>query len=88
MNEERIQILRMVAQGKITPEEGERLLQALEDAHGGQAEPGDRSAGQGKFPFTDFEIKFGNSFDRLAEIFSHLEDKFKDFDPFKKGGPK
>ncbi|MEO0216167.1 MAG: hypothetical protein ABIL70_00770 [candidate division WOR-3 bacterium] len=32
MSEERIKILRMVAEGKITPEEGERLLSAIKES--------------------------------------------------------
>ncbi|MDH4212076.1 MAG: hypothetical protein OEV79_11575 [candidate division WOR-3 bacterium] len=34
MSEERKKILNMVAEGKLTPEEADRLLDALKDAHG------------------------------------------------------
>ncbi|MDM7916947.1 MAG: hypothetical protein QUU85_17030, partial [Candidatus Eisenbacteria bacterium] len=39
MSQTRLDILRLVAAGKITPEEGERLLRSLEDL-GAEAGPG------------------------------------------------
>ncbi len=50
MDESRITILRMIAEGKITVEEGERLLQALEHSEVGAAEP---EPERGDGPFED-----------------------------------
>jgi hypothetical protein len=40
MNEDRLRILKMVQEGKVSPEEGERLIEALGDAQpSGEAKP-------------------------------------------------
>lgn len=46
MQEERLQVLRMVAEGKLTAEEGARLLEAVERAPAGGA-PGPGPGGRG-----------------------------------------
>ena len=62
MNEERMQILNMVAEGKISPQEAEQLLAALEPAPGempGQQIPMERGTGEIKYLFVKVEPKEG-----------------------------
>lgn len=62
MNEERMQILNMVAEGKITPQEGEQLLAALDPPEGKPREsviPMERGEGEIKYLFVKVEPKPG-----------------------------
>lgn len=68
MKEERMEILNMLKEGKIDPEEAERLLRALES--GGDEEPGRRRGPQDEWdpmPFKDF----GRMFRRLGRHVGH-----------------
>jgi hypothetical protein len=81
MREERLKVLSMLQEGKITAEEAERLLAALS---GGAEETGE--AGPRRRPhrqFWDFEFDFGAPFDhefrRFGRIFDEgLRRKFQD----------
>ena len=83
MKDERMRILHMVAEGKITPEEAERLLEALGDIGGGRKETEGKQAGRdkGAGPFAFQFRDFPNCFD---EAFCELRDMFAGFGPFKK----
>jgi polyhydroxyalkanoate synthesis regulator phasin len=82
MKEERLRILTMLQEGKITPEEAERLLAAL--SGGGRADPGE-GPGRGRRPrgFWDFDFDFTRGFDpefrRFGTVFDdEFRRKFQD----------
>lgn len=77
MREERLRILTMLQEGKITPEEAERLLAAL--SGGGRADPGE-GPGRGKRPrgFWDFDFDFTRGFDtELRKFGTVFDDEFR-----------
>ncbi len=72
-NEERLQILDMIAQGKITPQQGVELLKALEDDEtgAGQAEPvSDLAAGEAPAG----EVLSGEAQPSMGTVFPQAED--------------
>ncbi|MCZ6677575.1 MAG: hypothetical protein O7E52_10020 [Candidatus Poribacteria bacterium] len=80
MNEERREILRMLAEGKISVEEADMLLEAIEDGTERQAEAADgheeRRKCYGPF-FEDFDFgNFGETFANFEGIFSNFGDMF------------
>lgn len=67
MKEERSQILNMLSEGKITPEEAEKLLSAAEKQERSQTIPKTiDEAIEGKFFYVQVEPKEGKSSDRVS----------------------
>jgi len=77
MKEERIQILGMLKDGTITPDEAERLLAALADTERAQSQ-GSQRRHRTRFDF-DFGDIFGTKGKSFTDIFDHeMGDDFQD----------
>ena len=76
MKDERLRILHMVAEGKITPEEAKRLLEALGDTGEGEEGTEGKQAGRDKgadpfaFQFRDFPDCLDEAVSELREVFA------------------
>lgn len=98
MNEERLMILQMLAEGKISVEEAEGLLSALEESTSEADDTSEEEVFSGRcygpWPHVDwnFEHHFGQVFDphggEAFKMFDCCGDAFKTFGvAFKFGGP-
>ncbi len=71
MNEERMQILNMLAEGKITPQEAEQLLAALESTGTEESTPAfsmEKGNGEIKYLFVKVEPKAGSKAGEMVNI--------------------
>ncbi|MGH0052906.1 MAG: SHOCT-like domain-containing protein [Sphaerochaetaceae bacterium] len=68
MSEERVRILNLVSEGKLTPEEAEKLLQAMEKGTQQVKTTGEHQSGdvRGKYLYIQVEPKEGKSAERVS----------------------
>ncbi|MCA9757393.1 MAG: hypothetical protein KDA27_16435 [Candidatus Eisenbacteria bacterium] len=66
MSKARIEILQMIAEGKVSPEDGARLLDALDDGDAGATKTGNPRAGRAKESAKDAAENLGRAFEDAA----------------------
>ena len=71
--EERREILIMLSEGKITVDEADMLLDAVEEATADEAKASQRANG---VHFDDFGLKFNLGFDQFDNMFGRFDDFF------------